>query len=157
MEYKLYVHIGSNDFDKRLFRDISNINHFVKPMGGLWGSPVDSDYGWEDWVISNDFNNTIGFNKYGKDRFYFKLKDNSKLLYIDNAKCLKDLPQINDDLFQIAKSYVQLDFEMLKNMYDAIEVNISADNQLYWDLYGWDVDSILVLNPDCVEVVDKDK
>ena len=50
-----------------------------------------------------------------------------------------------------------MDFEQLKENYDAIEVDISADNTLYWELYGWDVDSILVLNPNVVEVVEIDR
>ncbi|MFR3519297.1 MAG: hypothetical protein ACLTT4_12785 [Coprobacillus cateniformis] len=43
-----------------------------------------------------------------------------------------------------------LDFEELKRQYDAIEVNISNDYGLYWKLYGWDCDSILVMNSDVV-------
>lgn len=154
MKHKLYVHIGSDTFDKKLFKPIKNIEHFVKPSGGLWGSPIDSAYGWEDWVKSNNFNQTLGFEKYGKARFCFKLKDTAKLLYIDKVDILKDLPQVNDDVFQIAKPFVALDFESLKQNYDAIELDISADSDLYWELYGWDVDSILVLNPDVVDIID---
>ena len=37
--------------------------------------------------------------------------------------------------------------------YDAILVNISNDHNLYWALYGWDCDSLLVLNKDVVEEI----
>ena len=43
-----------------------------------------------------------------------------------------------------------LDFEKLSKSYDVIEVNISADRDLYWELYGWDCDSILVMNPSVI-------
>ena len=46
-----------------------------------------------------------------------------------------------------------LDFEKLSKEYDAIEVFISKDEQLYWDLYGWDCDSILIMNSDIIEEV----
>lgn len=36
--------------------------------------------------------------------------------------------------------------------YDAIELSLSADHRLYWDLYGWDCDSILVMNPDKIKI-----
>lgn len=157
MEHKIYVHIGSNNYDTSLFRDIKNIENFVKPMGGLWGSPINSSYGWENWVKDNNFNNTLGFDKYGNDRFYFKLCDSARLLYINNVHILKSLPQVEDNIFEIAKPFTILDFEQLKENYDAIEVDISADNTLYWELYGWDVDSILVLNPNVVEVVEIDR
>ena len=35
----------------------------------------------------------------------------------------------------------------LKKEYDAIEIVI---DKLYWDLYGWDCDSILILNKEVV-------
>ena len=53
-----------------------------------------------------------------------------------------------------------LDFELLTYEYDAIELHLSEDNSrgdfmecLYWVLYGWDCDSILIMNPDVVEVL----
>ena len=49
---------------------------------------------------------------------------------------------------------VYLDFEeMLRNGIDAVYVEISSDNRLYWALYGWDCDSIVVMNPAVVEVI----
>jgi hypothetical protein len=146
---KVYVHMGSNNFNKTLFRPISNRDYFVKPDGGLWASPVDSTYGWEQWVNDNNWT-----DKYGEDRFYFRLKENTRLLYIDRAEQLSDLPQcIDPSLSYFYRTFCTLDFEKLAQDYDAIEVSISSDEQLYYDLYGWDVDSLLVMNPDCVEVI----
>lgn len=152
---KIYVHSGSKTFDKYIFHKISNREHWVKPMGGLWGSPLNSAYGWKQWCEDNNFNHTIGFDKYGdkNNEFLFRLKPNARLLYIDNSAQLLDLPTIDDEL--MSKTYTLLDFEKLEKEYDAIEVSISSDQQLYYDLYGWDVDSILVMNPDSIEIVDE--
>lgn len=43
------------------------------------------------------------------------------------------------------------DFESLaSNGVDAIEVFISEDIELYDKLLGWDVDSILIMNPEII-------
>ena len=91
--------------------------------------------------------------KYGKDRFTFRLKPKSKILLIDDAIQLKYLPQVKDDLL-IGDVFTILDFEKLAEEYDAILVLISRDYNLYDKLYGWDVDSILVMNPNCIEIVE---
>lgn len=149
-ECKIYVHIGHNKFDVNLFKPISNRDYFCKPDGGLWASPVDSDNGWEQWCTHNDYNKSLGFNKYGKDRFYFKLKPNAKLLYIDSVDKLNLLPEVVNPILEHALPYKVLDFDLLKTMYDAIELSISSDYNLYYELYGWDVDSILIMNPNCI-------
>lgn len=44
-----------------------------------------------------------------------------------------------------------LDFETLESSgVDAVEVNLSADRNLYYELYGWDCDSILIINPEII-------
>ena len=45
---------------------------------------------------------------------------------------------------------VNLDFEKITENYDAIIINAGSDVLLYHMFYGWDVDSILVLNKDVV-------
>lgn len=151
----IYVHSGSKYFDKYLFNKITNREHWVKPLGGLWGSPLNSACSWLQWCKENSFNSLIGSEKYGNkdNEFLFKLKPNAKLLYIDNSVQLESMPIIEDEL--LSGVYKILDFEKLAEEYDAIEVSISSDHRLYYDLYGWDVDSILVMNPDSIELVNK--
>lgn len=58
--------------------------------------------------------------------------------------------------------FVVLDFEKLAKEYDGIEVLMSEEDKLdleigkglYWELYGWDCDSLLVFNKDIVEVLE---
>lgn len=151
-KHKIYVHDGHSNFDINLFKHISCRENFNKPLGGLWASPVDSSYTWEQWCLDNNFNYTIGEDKYFQgEQFRFKLKDNARLLSITSAKQLDELPQIKNDL--TSNIYKILDFKKLEEEYDAIEVLISMDHQLYWDLYGWDVDSIVVMNPDIIELL----
>lgn len=142
-----YIHYGTTEFSKDKFKEIKNERLFTKSIGGLWASRVDSEYGWKNWTEDEHFRTEV----YREDNYFkFKLKDEAKVLVIDNAKQILDLPkQKNEFNF----SFVCLDFEKLAKEYDAIEVLISQDGKLYWDLYGWDCDSILIMNKEMVEVI----
>lgn len=54
---------------------------------------------------------------------------------------------------------MHIDFEALMKDYDAVEVHLSEDSTcgyddgLYWKMYAWDCDSILIMNPDVVITV----
>lgn len=141
-----YIHYGSKNFDPQRFQKISNIPEFIKPSGGLWASRVDAEYGWKEWCNDNSFNSDV------KEYFKFNLKPDAKILIIENATQLNLLPK-NEENVIINKLYKTLDFEKLAKEYDAIEVLISADHKLYWDLYGWDCDSILIMNPEKVDEI----
>ncbi|MBQ9657636.1 MAG: hypothetical protein IJV31_02575 [Clostridia bacterium] len=144
-ENKIYIHYGARHFDKNLFQEIKNIP-FVKPEGGLWASDVKAKYGWKQWTEDNCFMT----DKYREDNcFKFKLKENAKILMLKSKKDLEKLPKYNVPTFN-SKLFNWLDFEELKKQYDAIEILI---DQLYWELYGWDCDSILILNKEIIEEV----
>lgn len=132
-----YIHYGSNEFDINKFEKIKNKEEFVKPLGGLWASRVDINTGWKNWCLNT------GFDAKLDEYFIFSLKEDTKILTIDNNEQLKELPKLNNS-FEL---YCNLDFEKLSEEYDAIEVLISKDQNLYFSLYGWDCDSIVVMNP----------
>ena len=69
--------------------------------------------------------------------------------WCESVQDVKAMPQVNTG---ITTFYIP-DFEkMLADGWDAIELHLSECGELYWALYGWDCDCILVLNPDIVEV-----
>ena len=143
MSSKRYIHYGNTHFDPALFCPILNRGLFVKPYGGLWASPVDACFGWKDWCRDSRFRVCDDNNS-----FTFTLSDKARVLVIDTNDKLKDLPQIEDEY--ALSMWCLLDFEKLEEEYDAIELVLSADSRLYWSLYGWDCDSILVMNPNVV-------
>ena len=53
----IYVHYGSNRFERELFLMPMNRLDFVisKPFGGMWASNIESEYGWKDWCEDNEF------------------------------------------------------------------------------------------------------
>ncbi len=142
---KKYIHYGHKSFDRNRFMPIRNERCFTKPRGGLWASPVDAEYGWKKWCDENEFRECNLDNS-----FTFTLSPEARVLYIGNIGDLDGLPQVKNEFSY--SGWCQLDFEKLLEMgYDAVEISISADNRLYWALYGWDCDSIVILNPNVIE------
>ena len=148
---EIYVFCGSDHFDRSIFMPVTNEPYpWIKPRGGMWSSPVNSDNTWEDWCQENSFR----LRKLDR-QFRFVLAEGSRVLRIESNKDLDELysqgykrsdfdkhQYLRDDMYY-------LDFEkILANGYDAIQVTIT--NETYWSLYGWDCDTLLVLNPDCV-------
>lgn len=136
-----YIHYGHKHFELNEFEPIRNIELFPKPLGGFWASPVDAEYGWKDWNEAEQFRECAEENS-----FKFQLKQSAKVLYIKTVDDLSGLPKAQDGFGDL----VILDFEKLAEQYDAIEVTIGFDRDLYYALYGWDCDSILIMDPDVV-------
>ena len=150
---KKFIHYGSNNFEIDRFEKIKNRHDmsFEKPDGGLWASPINSRDNWHDWCLNNDFH-----TEKLKDSFIFTLLPNSRVLTI---KTVQDITNILNMLTAVplGRKRRHIDFEeLLKLGYDAIEVYID-DVDVYYRLYGWDVDSLLVLNPFCIEVIEHDR
>lgn len=141
---KKYIHYGHKSFDRNRFRPIKNRRALTKPEGGFWASPIDAEYGWKKWCDENDFRYC------GLDNcFTFTLSLGARVLTIRSADGLDNLPQVKDEWSFL--DWCTLDFEkLLEQGYDAVELELSADWRLYMSLYGWDCDSILVMNPNVI-------
>jgi hypothetical protein len=107
-----------------------------------------AEHGWKEWCEGNDFH----VERLEKS-FQFTLADNANIITLRSADQLCDLPEAEQIFDMGLNAWVCLDFEKLvANGVDAIFVDISGDltekkrEGLYWKLYGWDCDSILVLN-----------
>lgn len=142
---KVYIHYGSQKFNKDIFKPIKNNDGWTKPIGGFWASPICVEFGWKDWCESENF------KEYPESCCFTFTLPEANILYISNVENLKDLPTKGSDHW-----WTCLDFEkLMKSGYDAVEVNISSDRRLYNVLYRWDCDSILVMNPDVMTIPDK--
>ena len=147
---RYYIHYGSQDFDENRFIKIHNREFSNKPIGGLWASPSDADLSWKDWCEREEF------REYKEDEYFkFKLRDNARVLEIKNKEDVDNLPKLDTSIVNI----VSIDFEKLAKEYDAIIVWMYRDNHpkfhesMYYLMYGWDCDSILVFNKDMIEVI----
>ena len=146
-----YIHYGSRHFDPKRFVPVANISFWIKPRGGFWASRVDAPFSWKDWNEDSNYMSCIASNAV---RFTM---DNARVLVIRSLEQLMAVAVIYGTVEENGLSgQVRLDFERLKSVCDAVEVFISADQRLYWALYGWDCDSVVVLNPDVIKEVLED-
>ena len=130
---------GRDRFDLLKFNPIKN-NHWVKPLGGLWASPIDTEWGWREWCESENFH-----IKQLSEFFEFTLYGD--VYVIDSLEDLKNLPIQKNDY----RTYV--DFEKVIDRYDALWLTYRGQIETRMtdpDLYGWDCESILIFSPECI-------
>ena len=139
-------HYGSTKFQPELFLPVKN-STWVKPIeGGLWTSPIDSTWGWKDW------NNVEHYEECDEEKsFIVEIKENSKILIIDSLSDLLNAPLIP------GLSKKVLNFEFIATKYDAIWLTVKGQRATHLsyptNLYGWDCETVLILNPECCEPV----
>lgn len=139
-----YIHYGSAKFDKSKFKVIENIQFFNKPNGGLWGCEVGTKFGWKEFC---ELENIDWVNL--SDSFEFELTPEARVLRLHNLDDYVEFRSkyaINDIGIKLALGY---DFERIAKEYDVIDFKVG---ELYMALHGWDVDSIVVLNPDVIKI-----
>jgi hypothetical protein len=133
------IHYGSKKFNPELIQPIKNVN-WVKPNGGLWTSPIDSKWGWKNWCECEKFRECDKENS-----FMLKLYEWTKICVIDSVSDLVCLPYY--------ESYKKcLDFEKIAEKYDVIWLTVKGETETRWSdpgLYGWDCESVLILNSKC--------
>lgn len=144
-----YIHYGSDSFDIDKFEPIKNKEFgWAKPSGGFWASSTDTEWGWKQWCKAEGFcvDNL-------QKSFEFTLKDDARVYHIRSVYDLQSLPEWKG-LFK-STGYC-IDFEKAMKDWDAIELHLSEDrtsdylNGLYFELYSWDCDSILIMNPEII-------
>ena len=141
----LYIHYGSASFNPSYFTQVSNREHRNKPCGGFWASRVEAKCGWRNWCESERF----GLDSLNT-HFRFLITPAAKVYHLYTSKDLDLLPRRNDSIdWEFFPDFEQ----MMKDGWDAIELHLSSTDEnwdhdgLYWRLYGWDCDSILIMNP----------
>jgi len=127
-------------FDITKFEPIVN-QQFVKPLGGLWASPVDASYGWREWCRDENFGNLSNHFK-----FYFE----GNVFMIDSLADATCMPWVGGyENFQFP------DFEKMVTLgYDAIHLTYKGQIETRLgkpSLYGWDCECVLVMNPEGIK------
>lgn len=132
---------GYTGFELCRFREIRNGMNYVKPHGGLWSSPVESNWGWKDWCKAEEFN-----LPYLQSHFKFKYYGN--ILTIDSLDDLKVILYHQHD----GKDKIDFEFLMEKRV-GAIHLTERGQHATHLStpgLYGWDCESVLVMNPNYI-------
>ena len=159
---KVYRHYGSNVFKPECVLEVTRSRN-MKPVGGFWASPIDSERSWYEWCKQEYFNlNSLELH------FDFQLKPSAKILLIENEQDVRNMiAKYPGKQMDTQESFVYApfrtpeenylkhcpDFVAISKDYDGVEINITKCPSLYHWMYGWDVDSIVIWNPDVVELV----
>ena len=153
-----YIHWGNNKFDPNRFVPVRNDYCLNKPRGGFWASPTSTDYGWREWCADEDY--PVRYTE--DDYFVFTLDPRANVLHIRTLEEVRALPR--QDGTHCASQAVSLDlkhpappvdFVRLARMgYDAVEAHISDGDRVRGSLSGWDMDSLVVLNPAVIRSTD---
>jgi hypothetical protein len=140
------VHYGATKFHPEIVDPIKNYS-WAKPRGGLWTSPIGSDWGWKEWCDANDFRDCKEENSF-KLRFHHT----ARIVIVDTLKDLEEIPSY--PLIPGSESMLTTpDFELVAGVADAIWLTRDGEIATRFShphtLYGWDCESVLVMNPQC--------
>lgn len=150
-----YISIGKQCIDKTCWVNVTNRTHINKPFGGMWACPINEEDGyiskWYKWCCNNK---PSWVKNYG---ITFELTDENRVYIID---CYKDLEALYDKYYLCDGIFgdSMLNFELMKLDYDAILLTDAGEKETRsrfykMNLYGWDVESLLVLNFDAIKNV----
>jgi len=137
------IHYGATEYIPNKIKPIKNDN-WCKPRGGLWCSPTNSNWGWKDWCKIEHFRDCDERNS-----FKLKFKPNSKIILINSLSDLINLPKVESEYDCLKHP----DFELLATLCDVIWLTEIGQNETHLSypnsLYGWDCESVLILNNKC--------
>ena len=157
-KYK-YISFRKKDISEDKFIPVINQEFFCKPKGGLWGSPYtpDGEYlsEWHRFTIE-EFKSAFSENA-----VLFNLKETARIYTIDS---MQDLIRFTNKYsleptvdIPIKHGFLKCwDFERASEDYDVIYLTAKGEAETRLppsnlpSFYGWDVESILVLNFDAI-------
>lgn len=157
--------LGIDTIDPSKFRKIENYRFRNKPKGGLWTSPENSEFGWKDFVISESYRT----DKYLSKCTLITLKESAKIFILDSAEDFKKVPKYfckPKEFEELFLTEELINFEELSKHYDGLWLTMNGLKELsgfdifdfetnhlssIGNLYGWDVETVLLFNLDCIE------
>lgn len=143
LEIELITYNCGDRFDIERFRPARNSTSNKPAGGGFWGSPVESTHGWKDWCKAEDFCEC-------------REEDSFKTLFAGNALIIHGPEWWHNFDWRVEPnacgSFHKIDFEgLLEDGIDGIYLTERGEiTTRFKGLYGWDVESVYVLNPECI-------
>lgn len=137
------VHYGASKYDPERFDPIQNSeSRSNKPLGGLWASPVASEWGWVDFCERDGY-------IYECDKS-FTIRFIGKVFLIDSYEDMLKLPW---EICGYLRQDYTINFEKLYE-YDAIHLTEAGQYDTRFpqakSLRGWDCETVLIMNPNAI-------
>ena len=167
--HNMFAYIGSRYYDELLFDDpfVDEIDDF-KPMGGLWTSPYVGEVTISDWRSFQRINLSDRLERENHCTL-FTIKDDANILILDDdVKFAQMYPQYikeknADAMFErMVITNVKYD-KIIEDGYDAFfldgEICTKVSNISIFEMpvkmFGWDVETLYIINKNILKVVDK--
>ncbi len=147
--------VGADAYDPDVVTPVRNHTGIPKPDGGTWLSPLHADgtTTWSRWCADVDSGDWVR----GKRTHPVGLRPDARVLKVDS---MPDLLAAVDAHGGVAHNEeVHLDFEELARHYDAMWVTGAGMEATRYgpggydkgeNLYSWDIESVLIFNPDAI-------
>lgn len=159
-----YIMIGFPIITRELFRSLLRPldNYDFKPNGGFWASEYNEDAGnISEWCSYLSDADSIARKKDTKHGVIFTLKENARILKISTEEDIINLAKKYPSYHHLLNYYkdyptesnLSFDFEELEKEYDAVYVdynNIQTKTKNN-SFYSWSVNTLLILNLDCIK------
>lgn len=121
------------------------VHGFPKPQGGgLWTSPIDSEYSWRKWCLREDF------HAWQLEKSFRLKVDTSRLLIIDS---LDDLirKMVHPHIMELGQyGLLCINWGELVKMYDGIWLTVRGMMETYcsypYFLHCWDCETVFLFN-----------
>lgn len=149
--------IGIKEISQSKFNLIKNREDFNKPFGGLWTSPYypNRKYksSWHEWCEYEQP------NWLSQDAVIITLKDDIKSFTINDQNDLINFINIvGEQETLISKFMMSPNYEKAASLYDTIylteggqrDTRLPSKNHRF-NLYGWDVETVLLNNLKCIK------
>ena len=132
-------------------------NGLLKPTGCFWATNYNFNYKdykeWIDFLVSNPY---LLFSKqsedaFSKNCFIFTLKENAKILTINNRQSLEFL------IKNFKNKNGQIDFVSLSKYFDGFYIDLSGlinddiNDELKDKIQSYGVSSLVLFNTDCID------
>lgn len=160
--YDKFCFVGGSYYDRKYFEETkcSDEFDFLKPIGGLWLCPYHNNKNpsaWIDFIKNNDMERDITHIT------IFELKENSNVLVLDDPYTFEEEYGRFIDYREGRLARSNIKFNEIKNEYDAFFIDGSIVTSVSGSycaslpvrLYGWDVETLYVMNPDIL--IEKDR
>ena len=147
----IYMRKGTTELSRERFGNIKPSRyHWVKPeSGGLWFSEYTPHEkyvsSWQRWCIGEMFHYDDVIN----DGVTFSISSNARVYVINTA----------EDFFYLKRKYAfdhdvytcRLDWYAISQDYDVVYLTKAGIRVNYRNMYGWDLESGVILNFDVIE------
>lgn len=141
----IFIHFGSDSLVEIPLEPSYN-GLLYKPCNGLWSCKYTPNSkhrsAWEEYCSNNQIN-WKNFSKY----VLFKLKKDARILLINDTKDFGMVAEVFQNKFEGWLSMpLGLDYHQISKYFDGIYLTKDGQMKNFFNLYGWDVESLVLFN-----------